>query len=111
MEDSVILDTIGQNIRAARERKKLSQEELARKIGKDQTAISEYENGKRKLTVTDLPAFATALDVTIGYFFHGKMEANELEQALLHEFNRIPDQYKQDALSVLRVLSNIARQE
>lgn len=107
----MILDTIGQNIRAARERKKLSQEELARRIGKDQTAISEYENGKRKLTVTDLPAFAAALDVTIGYFFHGEMEANELEQALLHEFNRIPDQHKQDALSVLRVLSNIARQE
>ena len=55
--------TLGQRIRTAREAQGLSQEEFAARISRDQRAVSEYENGKRKITVTDLPRLAEVLGV------------------------------------------------
>ena len=43
---------LGFRIRQARERRGLSQEDLAAAVSKDQRAISEYEAGNRKLAVT-----------------------------------------------------------
>ena len=60
---------LGERIREARERAGISQEDLAVAVGKDQRAISEYENGKRKLSVTDLPMFARTLRVPLLYFY------------------------------------------
>lgn len=98
----------GQRLREARERMALSQEELAALVGKDQTAISEYENGKRKITITDLPEFAQVLNVSITYFFEGELTADDLDRALLREFHQLPAPAKLDAIEVLRLLRKIA---
>ena len=102
----VDLQAIGQYLREARERMGFSQADFAALVGKDQTAISEYENGRRKMTVTDLPAFAEVLGVSINYFFEGEITQNDLDRILLREFHQLPtSEAKQSAIEILRVFS------
>lgn len=102
------LKKLGQRLREARERRNLSQEDLGALIGKDQTAISEYENAKRKITITDLPRLAEVLNVSINYFFEGELTADDLDRALLREFHQLPDRAKLNAIEVIRLLNEIA---
>ncbi len=102
---------LGLRIRQARELRGISQEDLAAAVSKDQRAISEYENGKRKLAVTDLPAIATVLEVPLLYFFEPDASPNDLDEALLNYFRQLPTpEAKRAAIDILRILSNtIAR--
>jgi transcriptional regulator with XRE-family HTH domain len=98
---------LGLRIRQARERRGLSQEDFAIAVSKDQRAISEYENGKRKLAATDLPLFAMVLEVPVLYFFEPDTEADDLRAALLNYFQHLPtDEARQAAVDILRILSN-----
>jgi transcriptional regulator with XRE-family HTH domain len=81
---------LGQRIRHARERAGLSQEEFAALIARDQRAVSQYENGVRKIAVTDLSRFAEALGMPVAYFYEDLPPADELDQVLLHEFHQLP---------------------
>jgi transcriptional regulator with XRE-family HTH domain len=63
------LQQIGERIRYARERAGLTQEELAKRIGKSQKAVSGYEKGQRAIRIDELPTLAEALGVAPGYFF------------------------------------------
>lgn len=101
------LEAFGQRLRQARERAGLSQEELARLVGKDQTAISEYERGKRKITITDLPPLANILNVSIDYFFEGELTADDYDRALLREFHQLSNQAKLDVIEIVRLIRNI----
>lgn len=97
---------LGERIRAARDRKNLSQERLALLVGKDQRAISEIEAGTRKLPANDLPAFATALEVPLLYFFEGEVTPDDLDRAMLDVFGQISsDALKQSAIEIVRILS------
>ena len=103
---AVDLKGFGQHLREAREQRGLSQGDLAMLVGKDQTAISEYENGRRKVTVTDLPLFAEVLGVSINYFFEGEITESDLDNILLREFHRLPSpETKQSAIEILRIFS------
>lgn len=98
---------LGLRIRQARELRGISQEDLAAAISKDQRAISEYENGKRKLAATDLPAIATVLEVPLLYFFEPDVSPHDLDAALLNYFRQLPTpETKQAAIDILRILSN-----
>lgn len=102
-------ELLGRRIREARERIKLSQEDLAIAVSKDQHAISQYENGKRKLAVTDLPAFARALKVPVSYFFEGFDTASSegLDDAIIDIFRRLPTlEAKEAAIQLLRIFSD-----
>lgn len=103
------LKLLGQRMRQARERLGLSQEEFANLVSKDQTAISEYENGKRKVFAADLPLFAQALNVSLLYFFEGETTASDVDRALLAEFHRLPEEYQAGAIEILRVLADISQ--
>jgi repressor LexA len=97
-------EDLGKRIRQAREQKGLSQEELAAHVSRDQRAISEYENGKRRLSVTDLPTFASVLDVPLMYFFADEITTQDLNYLLLEEFNHLPSpELQQYAIELLRV--------
>jgi transcriptional regulator with XRE-family HTH domain len=96
---------LGQRIRQARERIGMSQESLAEAVHRDQKAVSEYENGKRKLPSTDLPTFAQALGVPIAYFFEGTFQTDDLDQVLLREFHALPTSAdKQVAIQAVRLI-------
>ena len=102
--------TLGLRIRQARERLGMSQEDLAAAISKDQKAISEYENGRRKLAVTDLPLIATELQVPITYFFEEEAGLPDLDAALLNYFHRLSSPEDRQALiDMLRILSDVVR--
>jgi transcriptional regulator with XRE-family HTH domain len=90
----------------------LSQEELAAAVSKDQKAISEYENGRRKLAVTDLPKLATVLQVPISYFFEEDTDTHDLDEALLDYFHQFASSEDREALiDMLRILTGIVRRQ
>jgi transcriptional regulator with XRE-family HTH domain len=53
------------NVRAERVRQRLSQEELAGRLGWSRVTLSEVESGKRKILAADLPGLCTALGVSL----------------------------------------------
>lgn len=102
--DSKIL---GSRIRQARERLGLSQEDLASLVSKDQGAISEYENGRRKISATDLPELAKALQVSLLHFYEGEFSNHDLHRAILEEFDRLPSfEAKQAMIEIVRKISD-----
>ena len=97
---------MGRRIRQARERRRLSQEELAGAIGKDQRSISEYENGRQRLAVVDLPELAAALDVPVRYFFEDEDAPTDLDEVLLEYFHQLSSRDAQlVAVHIVRVLA------
>ena len=111
-KDKRLLDPklLGVRIRQARERLGLSQDELAAAVHKDQRAISEYENGKRKLSVTDLPDFAEVLEVSVLYFYEGAATRSDLDEALLLEFQHLPTtEMKQAIIETVRLIAGALR--
>lgn len=94
----------GRRIRRAREEKGYSQEVFASMVGKDQTAISEYETGKRRMFVTDLPLFAEKLEVPLAYFFEGQITLDDLDRALINEFHQLPEYSRNHIVKILRTL-------
>ncbi len=101
---------LGSRIRQAREQLGMSQDELAIEVSKDQRAISEYELGKRKLSAADLPIFAQILKVPLLYFYEGEISLQDLDRAMLDEFQQLPSsEAKQTAIEIVRVFSNFSR--
>lgn len=99
----------GTRLRLARERQGMSQEDLALSVKKNQGAISEYENGVRKIYVTDLPKFADALGVSILYFFDDILTETDFQRALLQEFEKLPsNEWKQTVIDIVRSISETA---
>lgn len=97
---------IGNRIRSARERIGMTQEDFAIAAKKDQRAISEYENGKRKISAVELAKFASILQVPPAFFFEGVYTIDELDQLLLKEFHRLPsDDAKHTVLSIVKILT------
>lgn len=103
------LKTFGLRIRSARERLGLKQGELAERLGKNQNAISEYENGDRKVPATELPQLAEALEVPLLYFYEGELIPNEIDINLLTEFHKLPEELKNDAIEAIRFLVAFAQ--
>lgn len=98
---------LGSRIRQAREQKGLSQEELATLVSKDQRAVSDYENGKRKLSAVDLSNIAKVLNVSVLYFYEGEVTLHDLEYTILREFQQIStDEAKRALIEVARVFSH-----
>ena len=63
-------ESMGLRIKGLRESKKMSQSELAEKVGyKDKTAIAKVEAGKVDLPQSKISSFAKALDTTTSYLF------------------------------------------
>ncbi len=59
------MEVIGENIKKRRKELRLTQEELAKKLGyKSRTTIAKIESGENELNHTKLAAFAEALETT-----------------------------------------------
>lgn len=76
-------NTIGKNIKDARNNKKWSQSKLSAATGISNTTISAYENGKKEPGLVTLANIATALEVSLDQLYFG----NENEAFL----NKAPD--------------------
>lgn len=63
---------LGENIRRARMKARISQEELAKRLGyKSRSTIAKIESGENDLTQKKVAAFAKALNVSINYLLDG----------------------------------------
>ncbi len=72
------LNKLGNRIQTAREEKKMSQEQLAHAIGCSQSALSNYEKGKRRIYLSQLEKLSEVLDKPIDYFME-VLESDNLE--------------------------------
>lgn len=63
---------IGPRIKDSRESKRLSQGELARRIGVSQPTISDWENGKTEPTVDNMRSLAVELEVCFEWLATGR---------------------------------------
>ena len=68
---------IGKRIQLAREEKGLTQEDLAVKLGCTQSALSNYELGKRRLYLNLLTEIAQVLGKPLDYFMELPAEEEE----------------------------------
>lgn len=97
---------LGLRIRQAREQKRMSQEDLGAAVSKEQGAISEYESGRRKLAASDLPAFATALEVPLLYFFEEEVDIDHFDAAILNYLHQLPSsEDRQAAIDIMRIFA------
>lgn len=71
---------IRENIRLFREKARLSQRKLADLIGKSESAVQGYENGKTDIPLSSLVAIAGALKVTFAELSEGKKEKKPVEK-------------------------------
>lgn len=62
------LKELGNRIQLAREEKKMSQEQLASGIGCSQSALSNYEKGKRRIYLSQLEKLSDVLGKPLDYF-------------------------------------------
>lgn len=70
----------GKRIRKKLEEKKMSQKELAEKVGVTEVSMSRYLNGERVMSSYVLARMAKALDVTMEYIMLGENMAKSYEQ-------------------------------
>ncbi len=70
---------IGTAIRALRQEKRLSQQELANALFVDRTLVNKWEHGKANLTIHTLSLLSRYFEVDIRYFFTDQKSINESE--------------------------------
>jgi HTH-type transcriptional regulator / antitoxin HipB len=100
---------IGKRIRQAREARTLTQQQLADRLGKNSSTVSNYESGVRTVKVMDLPGLGEALDVPLEYFFtedvaaraflDGLPDSEMTQVAALHARQQHQEQQLQTVLS------------
>lgn len=66
-------NTIGQAIRHFREKKKLTQNELAKRIGCTQSNVCHYEQDRVQPTISKLKKIALELDVNVNLLINHKL--------------------------------------
>jgi transcriptional regulator with XRE-family HTH domain len=70
-KNDAISQSIGQRIKRAREKQGLSQAELAERIGKYSSAISNYENATSMMHISEIPELVRALGISYDYLLDG----------------------------------------
>ena len=103
--------TIGQRIKAARERRDMTLDEVAKRCNTTKQTIFKYENE----IVTNIPydkivLLSNALDVSPSYLFGwdekenspSELQLTEGEKVLLDLFNRVPEDQQQLVLQMIR---------
>lgn len=65
----MLKNDIGERIEYLRKSKKLSQNELAKKVGVDRTYISRLECGRQNITIENLNIICLGLGVSLKHFF------------------------------------------
>ena len=75
----MINERIGSFIATVRKEKKLTQEQLAERLGVSNRSVSRWENGKTLPDLSLMEDICTALDITLSELLHGEKKAADLE--------------------------------
>ncbi|MCH1974158.1 helix-turn-helix domain-containing protein [Muricomes sp. OA1] len=68
---------VGSRIKGIRQNKKITQKELAEKLGISQTAIALWESGNRSVSLNAIDDIAGCLGVSAGYLLFGDLDIND----------------------------------
>ncbi len=99
--------TFGENIAAARKKKGLSQEELAKRAGTIAVTIGRYERGEIKPSIDTAAKIAEVLDVSLDYLV-GSTDV-VLEKSLVRKINEIQKLPEEDKACVLKMIDAFLR--
>jgi len=99
---SLIYRDIGRRIQKAREESGLSQEELASTLGITQSALSNYELGKRRLYLANLEQIANVLGRPLSYFMEEASDDGATGQSA--SADEVTDE-------IVRLLSELSQEE
>jgi transcriptional regulator with XRE-family HTH domain len=93
---------MGKKIRLRRVEQRLSQSDLGEKLGISFQQVQKYEKGVNRVGATRLQQIATALDVSVTFFYDGDGKTKEVESLLfldsafslrlLRAYSKIQDQ-------------------
>lgn len=102
----VIILNIGENIKAFRSIKKLSQKEVALTIGIDQAQYSRIESGKVEPTVSSLKKIADALGISVGDLFSDDkpVDINSFDADLIERLKLMTELDKEDLKSLCHII-------
>lgn len=75
-EISTTISAVCAQIKRIRNKKSLSQQEVAARLYISQTSYSQMEAGKRKIDIERVAALAKLFDVPVSYFFEALPEGN-----------------------------------
>ena len=94
---------VGRRIRELRQEKGLLQEELARKAGLSASALSNFEQGRRRISLEWLRKISKVLGVTVSDLIPDSrirkpLAENDEEEGLLSSFRKIGNSDVQDQL-------------
>jgi transcriptional regulator with XRE-family HTH domain len=101
-----------QNIRLLRKRLKLSQEELARRIGLNRGNIASYENGTAEPRICNLLKFARLFGISVYKLTYSDLSREQNLDESSHSFDengRIPDPYFREMLKQLEQTEELMR--
>ena len=87
-------------LRAARQLRRLSQSELAKKAGLEPSAVSHFETGRRAPSFDNLKALSEALQVTTDYLL-GRVDEPSVKGAVTDKLFRHAENMSRDDLDTL----------
>lgn len=90
---------IHKRVKAARKAKKLTQKELAEKIGVSPNTINMWESGLQGIRLTQLTKLALALDVSVCYLVEGDKASYQEILRLVRQMSKIEQQNLLDFLT------------
>lgn len=100
------LGELGKRILVAREEKKMSQEQLANAIGCSQSALSNYEKGKRQIYLSQLEKVAETLEKPLNYFLDNLDQQSGKNNAKSDE-NEKKISYPPISVFIQQIINNI----
>lgn len=88
-------------LRAIRERRGLTQAQLAAMVGADQSQISKIERGSEEVSLGRIYAIAAALNVSPAELF----DPSELQDRILRVVYSLPEEQREAAIRILEALA------
>jgi transcriptional regulator with XRE-family HTH domain len=97
------MDTVGKRIKLARERAKMTQEQLADRVGLTRQAVAMIETDKVRRT-NKVKEIAKVLDVSVGWLAWGDERMDEVDEDVLQaaiDISRLPADQKAAILALI----------
>lgn len=99
---------LGRKIKTIRLQHKIKQKELAYRIGISPSALTNWEKGRRKISIQWIEKIAVALDVPVGTLFSKSMPqhvaGDPQERRMLIKWKRLTPKKKNALLNLIEVL-------
>jgi transcriptional regulator with XRE-family HTH domain len=111
----------GERISELRTKMKLTQEELAKRIGITRAALSHYEKNRREPDYETLQKLADFFDVNVDYLLGRTVDpspsnktdkpSDELTTVMFHKWDQLDEKRRRQALKLIEILEQEADEE